>query len=55
MVDNGVVNEWLIWIDLEMIGLDIDNDLIIEIVIVVIDVQFNVLVEGFEFVIYYLL
>lgn len=42
----------LIWLDLEMIGLDLDQDVIIEIVIIVIDVDFNILVEGLVFVVY---
>ena len=36
----------LIWIDLEMTGLDPDNDLIIEIATIVTDSQLNVLAEG---------
>lgn len=36
----------LIWIDLEMTGLDTDNDLIIEIATVITDAQLNVLAEG---------
>lgn len=36
----------LIWIDLEMTGLDTDNDLIIEIATIVTDAQLNVLAEG---------
>lgn len=36
----------LIWIDLEMTGLDTDNDLIIEIATVITDSQLNVLAEG---------
>lgn len=36
----------LIWIDLEMTGLDPDNDLIIEIATVVTDKQLNILAEG---------
>ncbi|TGR16194.1 exonuclease domain-containing protein, partial [Mesorhizobium sp. M8A.F.Ca.ET.197.01.1.1] len=35
MADNGAANERLIWIDLEMTGLDTDNDSIIEIATVV--------------------
>ncbi|MFT6463553.1 oligoribonuclease [Halopseudomonas sp.] len=38
--------ENLIWIDLEMTGLDPDNDVIIEIATVVTDSQLNVLAEG---------
>lgn len=38
--------ENLIWIDLEMTGLDPDNDLIIEIATVVTDKQLNELAEG---------
>jgi len=41
----------LIWIDLEMTGLDTDNDSIIEIATVVTDGQLNVLAEGPEFAI----
>lgn len=36
----------LIWIDLEMTGLDSDNDVIIEIATVVTDSQLNALAEG---------
>lgn len=39
-------DENLIWIDLEMTGLDTDNDVIIEIATVVTDSQLNVLAEG---------
>lgn len=38
--------ENLIWIDLEMTGLDPDNDLIIEIATVITDKNLNVLAEG---------
>ncbi len=41
----------LIWIDLEMTGLDTDHDSIIEIATVVTDAQLNVLAEGPEFAI----
>jgi oligoribonuclease len=36
----------LIWIDLEMTGLDTDNDLIIEIATIVTDPQLNIVEEG---------
>ena len=36
----------LIWIDLEMTGLDTQNDLIIEIATIVTDSQLNILAEG---------
>lgn len=36
----------LIWIDLEMTGLDTDNDVIIEIATIITDSQLNVLAEG---------
>ncbi len=36
----------LIWIDLEMTGLDTDNDVIIEIATLVTDKQLNVIAEG---------
>ncbi|MGV8942281.1 MAG: oligoribonuclease, partial [Lysobacter sp.] len=38
----------LVWIDLEMTGLDTDNDSILEIATVVTDKQLNVLAEGPE-------
>ena len=41
----------LIWIDLEMTGLDTDNDSVIEIATVVTDANLNVLAEGPEFAI----
>ncbi len=41
----------LIWIDLEMTGLDTNRDSIIEIATVVTDAQLNVLAEGPEFAI----
>ena len=41
-------NDRLIWIDLEMTGLDPDRDTIIEIATVVTDAQLNVLAEGPE-------
>ena len=36
----------LIWVDLEMTGLDTDNDFIIEIASIVTDAQLNILEEG---------
>lgn len=36
----------LIWIDLEMTGLDVDNDRIIEIATIVTDAELNILAEG---------
>ncbi len=36
----------LIWIDLEMTGLDTDNDLIIEIATIITDPQLDILAEG---------
>ena len=41
-------NDRLVWIDLEMTGLDPDRDTIIEIATVVTDAQLNVLAEGPE-------
>ena len=52
MADNGAEGERLIWIDLEMTGLDTDNDSIIEIATVVTDAQLNVLAEGPELAIH---
>ena len=42
----------LIWIDLEMTGLDTDNDLIIEIATIVTDSQLNILDVGPELAIH---
>lgn len=36
----------LIWIDLEMTGLDVDNDVIIEIATIVTDSKLNIVAEG---------
>lgn len=36
----------LIWIDLEMTGLDTDNDYIIEVATIVTDSELNILAEG---------
>ncbi len=36
----------LIWIDLEMTGLDTDNDYIIEVATIITDAQLNILAEG---------
>lgn len=36
----------LIWIDLEMTGLDVDNDQVIEIATIVTDAELNILAEG---------
>ena len=41
-------DERLAWIDLEMTGLDTDNDTILEIATVVTDAELNVLAEGPE-------
>ncbi|MCW4455509.1 oligoribonuclease [Flavobacterium sp. MXW15] len=51
MAENRAGNDRLIWIDLEMTGLDTDNDSIIEVATVVTDAQLNVLAEGPEFAI----
>lgn len=49
MTPNGPSNaDNLVWIDLEMTGLDTDNDAILEIATVVTDKQLNVLAEGPE-------
>ena len=42
----------LVWIDLEMTGLDPDNDRIIEIATIVTDAHLNVLAEGPVFAIH---
>jgi len=42
----------LVWLDLEMTGLDTDNDKIIEIATVVTDAELNVIAEGPEFAIH---
>mgnify|MGYP000048772113 FL=1 len=42
----------LIWVDMEMTGLDPDTDKIIEVAVVVTDMQLNVLAEGPVFAIH---
>ena len=42
----------LIWVDLEMTGLDTNNDMIIEIATIVTDAQLNILAEGPELAIH---
>lgn len=51
MASNNANNDRLIWIDLEMTGLDTDRDSILEIATVVTDSKLNVLAEGPEFAI----
>lgn len=48
-----VRDDHLVWIDLEMTGLDPDNDSIIEIATLVTDAQLNVLAEGPELAIHH--
>lgn len=48
MAANNANNDRLIWIDLEMTGLDTGQDSILEIATVVTDSQLNVLAEGPE-------
>src|SRR3546814_11164939 len=48
MAGNGARNGRLIWIDLEMTGLDTDRDSIIEIATVVTDSERNILADGPE-------
>src|SRR3990172_12142109 len=42
----------LIWVDMEMTGLDPDHDRIIEVAVVVTDAQLNILAEGPVFAIH---
>lgn len=44
----------LVWIDMEMIGFDLEICVVMEIVIIVMDVQLNIFVEGFVIVVYQL-
>ncbi|MGY3264940.1 oligoribonuclease [Lysobacter sp. HA35] len=48
MSDLRTQGQRLIWIDLEMTGLDTDNDSILEIATVVTDAELNILAEGPE-------
>lgn len=48
MAENLASSDRLIWIDLEMTGLDTDRDSIIEVATIVTDAQLNVLAEGPE-------
>jgi oligoribonuclease len=50
---NGRPNEFnLVWLDMEMTGLDPDNDRIIEVAVVVTDPDLNVIAEGPVFAIH---
>ena len=53
MASQNANNDRLIWIDLEMTGLDTDRDSILEIATVVTDSKLNVLAEGPEFAIHH--
>ena len=46
------LNKRLIWIDLEMTGLDTENDKIIEVATIVTDSNLNIIAEGPEIAIY---
>jgi oligoribonuclease len=48
MAANSQKEQRLIWIDLEMTGLDTDNDSILEIATIVTDAQLEILAEGPE-------
>src|SRR3546814_12941669 len=48
MAGNGARDGRLIWIDLEMTGLDTDRDSIIEIATAVTDSELNILADGPE-------
>ncbi|MEO6169510.1 MAG: oligoribonuclease [Lysobacter sp.] len=48
MANGSLHADNLVWIDLEMTGLDTDNDAILEIATVITDKQLNVLAEGPE-------
>ena len=50
-MNTDIRSDRLIWIDLEMTGLDTTRDSIIEIATVVTDLQLNILAEGPEFAI----
>lgn len=45
------MNDWLVWIDCEMIGLDLENDVLIEVAVLVIDYELNVFGDGIDLVI----
>jgi len=53
MTANHGPSDRLVWIDLEMTGLDTDNDSIIEIATVVTDSKLEILAEGPEFAIHH--
>ena len=46
MVDNVTADDNLVWIDLEMTGLDTANDHIIEIATIVTDAELHIIAEG---------
>ena len=51
MLDKNTIPTKLLWVDLEMTGLDVTNDRIIEVALQVTDFQFNVL-ETYEAVVH---
>src|SRR5256885_5159941 len=53
MTQPALHEDHLIWIDLEMTGLDPDTDSVLEIATAVTDKSLNVLAEGPEFAIYH--
>lgn len=55
MRQSGTQDDNLIWIDLEMTGLDTDRDSIIEIATVVTDKSLNILAEGPELAVWHAL
>src|SRR2546430_1315839 len=48
----GSVDDRLVWIDLEMTGLDLERNRIVEIAVLVTDAQLEVLAEGLDLVVH---
>jgi oligoribonuclease len=47
----GTANEYMVWIDCEMTGLDLDKDELVEVAVIITDSELNIVHKGFEVVI----
>lgn len=47
----GTANEYMVWIDCEMTGLDLDKDELVEVAVIITDSELNIVHDGFEVVI----
>ncbi|MEG2887142.1 MAG: oligoribonuclease, partial [Aurantimicrobium sp.] len=47
----GTPNEYMVWIDCEMTGLNLDVDELVEVAVIITDSELNAVHEGFDIVI----